>query len=292
MLDRIRSFLTVLEEGSLNRAAKRLGIAQPTLSRQIQSLEQEIGGPLFDRETSGMRPTDLGFRTRDLLRPVLQQYDLAWDELRNYSGGSPNSLRVGYLGLSAARFLNPALAALKQEFPELKLLLFDLVPAEQLQMLHDGKLDIAIIGEEVGSREEGFYKRSARELGILAIVAQAHPLATRKSIRLADLKNEYFIGVGEEAIPGRNAWNERLCKKAGFKPRFSSNTTDVSETFTRVASEGAVALIPDYVVGNPPPGITYLPVVDDWATWKLLVLRQRGKGTHASRKLFDILGKE
>lgn len=292
MIDRIRSFLTVLEEGSLNRAAKRLGIAQPTLSRQIQSLEQEIGGPLFERNASGMLPTDLGFQTRDLLRPIVQQYDIAWDELRKFSGGRQTSLRVGYLGLAAARFLNPALTALKQEFPDLKLLLFDLVPADQLRMLHNGELDIAIIGEEVGAREDGFYKRCAKELGILAVVAQAHPLASRKSIRLADLADEYFIGVSDEAVPGRNAWNEKLCKKAGFKPHFSANTTDVSETFTRVASEGAVALLPDYVQGNPPPGISYLPITDDWAIWRMFVLRQRGKGSPASRKAFDILGHE
>ena len=125
MLERIRSFLAVLEAGSVNQAANRLGVAQPTLSRHIQSLEQEIGGPLFERDTRGMLPTDLGFHLRDTLEPVLNSYDLAIADVCAFAQGRQQQVRVGYLGLAASKFLNPALSGLKESYPDIKLLLFD-----------------------------------------------------------------------------------------------------------------------------------------------------------------------
>ena len=91
----------MLEAGSVNRAAGQLGIAQPTLSRHIQSLEQEIGGQLFERDNKGMLPTDLGFHLRDSFEPILKNYDLALAEACAFAQGRQQQLRVGYLGLAA-----------------------------------------------------------------------------------------------------------------------------------------------------------------------------------------------
>lgn len=94
MLVRIQTFLVVLEEGSVNRAARRLGLAQPTRSRHTQILEQEPGAQLFERETWGARPTDLGFFVRDKFSPILKDYDLAPAETIGFAHGRHNQPRM------------------------------------------------------------------------------------------------------------------------------------------------------------------------------------------------------
>ncbi len=290
MLERIRSLLTVLAEGSVNRAARRLGVAQPTLSRHIQSLEQELGAPLFERGSWGMRPTDFGFFVRDKFAPLVRDHDFARAEALAFAQGRHQQLRVGYIGLAAARYLNPALASLRREFRGLKLLLFDQTPAEQLQALREGRIDVAVVGQEGGVLGEEFFRRQAARLGVRVALPADHPLAALPSLALVQLKRERFVGVSEQAVPGRNKWIKQLAAKAGFRPRLLADSGSITETFALIAGEGAVALLPDYLDGSPPPGITYVVLSDKWATWTLYVMRQRGRGSAAAIRLVDLIG--
>jgi len=292
MLGRIRSVLAVLEEGSVSRAARRLGVAQPTLSRHIQSLEQEIGAPLFERGSWGMRPTDLGFQLRERMGPVLKHYDVARAEVMAFAQGRHQQVRVGYLGLAAARFLNPALRALKEAHPDVKSVLLDQTPAEQLQALREGTIDVALIGQEGAALAEDFYQRCPVRLPVCVVLPIDHPLCGQEVFSLKKLIGESFVGVSDEAVPGRNRWITDLCVKAGFRPRFIAQTQTVTETFALVAGEGGVALLPDYLEGSAPPGVAFRRLSDRWARWGLFVLRQRGRGSPAARFLVDVLGNQ
>ena len=291
MIRRLRSFLAVMEEGSVNRAALRLGIAQPTVSRHIQSLEQEIGGRLFERDTHGMGPTDLGFFVRDKFGSLINKYDLASAEIVAFARGRQNQLRVGFIGSAAARFLNPAAAVLKTEFPDLKLLWFDQTPFEQLEALRAGLIDVAVIGQEGALLADEFYQRCRAKLQVRVALPTDHVLSSWETFPLAELNAEVFIGVAETAVPGRNRWIKQLCAKAGFRPRFAVHTSNITETFTSIISEHAVALLPDYQEGVPPPGVTFARLSDSWARWGLYVLRQRGRGSPAARRLVELIGR-
>ncbi len=286
----VRTFMTVMEEGSVNRAAARLGVAQPTLSRQIQALEQEVGGKLFERGSWGVRPTDLGFKLREVMAPVLKSYDQAWAEVSAHAQGRNTQLRVGYIGLAATRFLTPALAKLREEFPDLKLWLFDQTPREQLTALRAGEIDVALIGQEGAALADDFYKRKVRRLGVCVALPSDHPLAGAESLSLSALAGSSFIGVSESVLPGRNTWMTALCAKAGFKPRFVAQSMEVSETFARVVGESAVSLLPDYAESTPLPEVVFRRINDPWATWDFYVLRQRGRGNAAIRRLVELVG--
>jgi DNA-binding transcriptional LysR family regulator len=290
MLSSIRSLLVVIEEGGVNRAARRLGTTQPTLSRHIQSLEQEFGAPLFERSTSGMRPTDLGFFLRDTFGPLLRDFERARADTIAFAHGRHQQLRIGYIGLAASRYLNASLAQLKREFPQMRLMLFDQTPGEQLQGLREGRLDIALAGQEAARLATEFYQRRAAQLGVCAVLPADHALAHRAEVQLTELKGSRFVGVDEDVVPGRNDWILDLCSKAGFRVKLVAKTENVSETFALVSGEGAVALLPDYLEGKPPPGIVWVRIADRWARWSLFVLRQRGRGQPAVRRLFELIG--
>lgn len=148
MIDRIRALLTVIEEGSVNRAAVRLRITQPALSRQMKLLESEIGGKLLERETSGVKPTSLGHTLVREMRPVIDSYETALAEVGRQARGARSELRVGYLISAAQSILTPALERLRMDHPKIKLKLHDMSPKEQIDALKSGEIDLALIGQE------------------------------------------------------------------------------------------------------------------------------------------------
>jgi DNA-binding transcriptional LysR family regulator len=289
MLVQLRSFLVVLEENSLNRAAARLRISQPALSRQMQALEHELGGKLLERNSSGVRSTDAGHALAERIGPVLAGYDKALAETRRLIRGDRDQIRIGYLGSAAKQFLNPALAAVREVYPKVKTRLFDLTPGEQISAFRSGEIDVGLIGQEGRVLAKDFYMRKIATLPVAAIVSADHPLAARKRIKLTELRNEAFVGAPDREVPGRNRWITQLCRRAGFRPRFAGDGDSISTTLLMVANEGAVTLGPNYLQDIAAPNVVILPLTDPDATWDLFVAWQRGRTTGVVAKLVELL---
>ena len=289
MIDRIRALLTVIEEGSVNRAAVRLRITQPALSRQMKLLESEVGGKLLERETSGVKPTGLGHVLVKSMRPVLVSYEVALADIRRQARGTGSELRVGFLISAAQSILSPALERLRLTHPELKLKLHDMSPKEQIEALRSGELDVALIGQEGTVAARDFHCLKLCSFGVCAALPASDLLASRKRIGIRDLAGRDFIGVDEDQVPGRNRWIASLCRSAGFKARFLAITDGISHVLSMVASESAVTLLPDYFLREKHPGIVFVPVDDPKARWDFIVLWQRGKVPASTRALVEAL---
>ena len=289
MIDRIRALLTVIEEGSVNRAAVRLRITQPALSRQMKVLENEVGGRLLERESSGVKPTGLGHALVKAMRPLVKSYDNVMSDLRRQARGERAELRVGYLGSAAQRFLTPALALLRKSYPAARLKLHDLSPREQIAALRSGELDVALIGQEGVAAAREFHSAKLCSLGVCAAMADGDRLAAKKSIAIKNLKGRDFIGIDEDEMPGRNRWMTALCKTAGFKPRFVAVVDGLTHVMSQVVSEAAVTLVPAYFAKSSHPGIAFVPVSDAKAKWDFIVLGQKGSASPAARALVAAL---
>ncbi len=131
----------------------------------------------------------------------------------------------------------------------------------------------------------------AARLGVRAVLPSEHPLSSEQAIALTEIAGEAFIGVSDKAVPGRTQWISDICKKSGFSPRFVAETSNVTETFALISAEGSITLLPDYLDGKPPPGVTFVDIKDPHAKWSLTVLRQRGRGSPAVKFLVDTIGK-
>lgn len=289
MIERIRAFLAVVEEGSVNRAALRLRITQPALSRQMKTLEDEIGGRLLDRETRGVTPTDLGHALIAGIKPVLKSYDAVLTSVRRRVHSPRSVLRVGYLISAAASVLSPALAEVRTTHPDLRFRLFDMSPAEQIQALRAGDLDVALIGQEGTVAAHAFYSRKLCSLGVCAALSGDDPLARRPTIGLDELRSHGFVGVDEEQMPGRNSWIKSLCRRAGFRPRFIGTTDGITHVLGLVASESAATLLPSYFRTFEHPGVAFVPISDGHAVWDFILLWQRGSIPAATRLLIEAL---
>ena len=289
VLAQLRAFLVIMEEGSLNRAAIRLCISQSTLSRQMQALEADIGGALLERTTTGVRPTDAGHALASSLPRVLAGYDATIAEARRLARGQRDLIRVGYLGSAAQMFLDPALSVMRRSHPEVKVKLLDLSPGEQIAALRNGEIDLALIGQEGALVSTEFYTQKLTTLQLVAVMPADHSLASKKQISLKELRDERFISSTEEDLPGHDRWITQLCRRAGFKPKFVQEAVSVSNMFTLIVSEGAVALVPSYLKHFPVAGVAMVELLDRKATWDFLVVWQRGRTAKSLRELLDAL---
>lgn len=289
VLAQLRAFLVIMEEGSLNRAAIRLCISQSTLSRQMQALEADIGGALLERTTTGVRPTDAGHALASSLPRVLAGYDAAIAEARRLARGQRDLIRVGYLGSAAQMFLDPALSVMRRSHPEVKVKLLDLSPGEQIAALRKGEIDLALIGQEGALVSTEFYTQKLTTLPLVAVMPADHSLASKKQISLKELRDERFISSTEEDLPGHDRWITQLCRRAGFRPKFVQEAVSVSNMFTLIVSEGAVALVPSYLKHFPVAGVAMVELLDRKAAWDFLVVWQRGRTAKSLRELLDAL---
>jgi DNA-binding transcriptional LysR family regulator len=290
MISLLRSFLAVIEEGSLHRAAKRLNLSQSALSRQMQALEHELGGKLLERSSTGVKPTSGGHALAAKMKEFLAGYDSALLEVRRLMQGESAQLRIGYLASAFEEYLGPALKVVRQQHPKIKVKLLDLFPGEQIDALRRGEIDIGLTQETGNLLGREFYTRKLAVSKSLVCIPACHPLASRKQIRLAELKSETFVSGPDDHVPGYRRRLMRLCWDCGkFRPRMISTTEGLAGGLAMVGNEDAVALLPAFMRQLSSPGIVMIPIADAKATWDLFVVWQRGKITGPLRTLLDAL---
>jgi len=290
MIAQIRSFLTVVEEGSLHRAAARLRISQPALSRQMQALEHELGGRLLERMATGVSPTAGGQALVKSMGAVLASYDLAVKDTRRALRGETDQVRIAYVP-SVQQYLRGPLREVRRSHPQTVLKLTTLLPGEQIIALRAGEIDIGITNESGELLAGEFYTRKLAEIGSYIALPEQHRLATQHRVRLSDLKGEFFISIDSQLAPGYDRRVEAHCKKYGkFRPKFYGPVRSIAQAFELIANENAVHILPAFVASHySPPGVVILPLADADVTWRILVTWRRGRTGGALKALLDAL---
>jgi DNA-binding transcriptional LysR family regulator len=288
-LDLLRSFFAISEFGSLSKAAEQLHVSQSTLTRQMQTLETEIGGQLLERGHSGVALTAAGHTLLEGMRPVVARADIIITEARKLARGQSASVRIGYLMSAASEYLNPALAALRRSHPETKVHLVDLSPGQQIAALRRGELDVLVLGNINAAVSREFFVRRIATFPVVVALPEAHALADNDGIALGDLRKEMFVGANPNDIPGFNHWIIQLCRRSGFRPKIVENASGLTHTLSLLVAENAVTLLPALVQGFKVPGVTFRPLRGAAVKWDLQVAWHRGKITEPVRELVNLL---
>src|SRR5437762_7909713 len=176
-LRHLRYFVAVAEMENVSRAALKLHVSQPALSRQIRDLEEELGFSLLQRSAKSVRLTDAGRAFLLEARAVLQRAEEAVKAARAIATGGRGELHVGYAPSLTARILPPTLRAFQAEFPRVRVKLHDLSTEEMLAGLREGKLQIALVVRLTPAMLRGMrFEELTRDFICLA-VAPKHPFA-------------------------------------------------------------------------------------------------------------------
>jgi molybdate transport repressor ModE-like protein len=183
VVETLRLFLTILEEGSLRRAAKRCHIAQSAVTRQIQLLEHDLGGRVLERTAAGVRPTTGGHALAEKARTLLADHDSAMAEVRRLVRGESDRLRIGYIASVMHEYLGPALAKLRRTHPKLKIKMLDQTPAEMITALRRGEIDLALTAYGAEALSGDFYTYKLASVPSLVVLPLDHPLASQIKFR-------------------------------------------------------------------------------------------------------------
>ena len=292
MVEKLRLFLVVLEEGSLRRAADRLRISQSSITRQIQSLELDLGGSVLERTSAGVRPTKGGHTLAERAKTLLADYDSTVAEVRRLGRGESERLRIGYVAAAVQEYLGPALAVLRRNYPRLKVKMLDQTPGEIIIALRQGKIDLALtlLGIDLLSRD--FYARKLATVRSLVALPFSHRLAIERQVFLSQLKGETFVRGSDDVVPGYTQKIIRFCLKyGGFRPRLATidQANGLVESLALAANEEAISIQPAFISHLKVPNVVMVPIADAGATWDLFIVWQQGKMASPLRTLLSEL---
>jgi DNA-binding transcriptional LysR family regulator len=292
MLEKLRLFLVVLEEGSLRRAADRLRISQSAITRQMQSLELDLGGRVLERTSAGVRPTNGGHALAERAKTLLADYDSTMAEVRRLNRGESERLLIGYIASAAHEYLESALAVLRRAYPRLKVKMLDQTPGEMIIALRQGKIDLALTLHGIDLLSRDFYARKLATVRSLVALPVSHRFATKRQVSLSQLKGETFVRGSDDVVPGYTQKIIRFCLKyGGFRPRLATidQANGLVESLALAANEEAISIQPAFISHLKVPNVVMVPIADAGATWDLFIVWQQGKMASPLRTLLSEL---
>ena len=252
-LTQLRYFVAVAEELNFRRAAERCRVAQPALSRRVKRLEEELGVLLLHRTKREVRLTEAGEVFLEATREGLGRIDAGTREVRRPSDAD-DTLRVGAVDYANFRFLPWVMRAFGERRPEARVLRRDLPPAEQVEALREGRLDVGFFGAR--TREKGLaYVPIARTAWRVALPA-GHPLADAADAILAEaLAGKPLVLFPRYANPELYDWTlGRLREATGAEPRIVQEPTQLAGALDLVAA--GLGLFPTpFFLGQAPPKV-------------------------------------
>jgi DNA-binding transcriptional LysR family regulator len=288
----LRSFVAVAEEMHFGRAAERLHVAPTALSRLVKALEDEIGVRLLTRTTRAVTLTRAGLGFLEDAKAILARTEDAARNAREVADGGGLTLRVGAIDAASASFLPEAINGLRAALPDVDLRLTETVTAQQLQMLRTGRLDLALIRPPMTASEFPF--EVLRKERLVALLPEAHPLAMRDGLSIADLAGEPIIIPAKRARPYAYDLVMAYFASAGLVPRILQETTEKPAMLAMVAAGIGVALAPDWTETLSRAGVRFRPIrdvaLDPEPAGAIIGMAWRGQQRHAARDvLIDAL---
>jgi len=245
-------FVAVAETGNMGRAAKRLHMSQPPLSRQIHALEVGLQVQLFERSPRGMALTDAGRELLRHARSLLSGMERAAEQTLRVARGNQGRIDVGVYGSAMFGLVPRILTAFRQDHPEVDVVLHHAQTPQQIDALRQGR--VLLVFERLLPDEIDVQVLHVAREQMLIAMAEDHPLAERDSVSLRDLADQNLI-VGSS--PSDAASAIELCRTQGFEPRFAAAAPDVVTAALLAATGVGVTLVPQSMRHVQFPRITY-----------------------------------
>lgn len=241
-LEQLRAFVAVAEEGSFTRAASRLGMTQPPLSRAVQNLERQLGAALVDRTQRGARLTPAGRALLDRAHQILALTEGTATQVRSVAEGTVGTLAVGYTAMTARAVLGPWVRRLTDELPQVGLELRELVTPLQVEALLDGSLDVGIVRDYPA--QHMLHSRVVHREPLLLAVPRGHQLAEGEPPRLQEVAAEDMVGY--TPLEARYFYDLMVgaFQRVGVSPRIVQRATQVNSVLTLVEVGLGVSLVP------------------------------------------------
>lgn len=261
-LRHLRYFVAAAQQEHFGRAAARLAIVQPALSRQIGELEEELGVALFERRARGVRLTAAGRAFLAEAEALLAQAGRAADRARDVGAGREGRLRIGFVDTAAyGPVLSRIFNSFRRHHPDVRLELAADPSLRQGELLREGALDLAFV-YHLPPQVSTLATQQVREDRVVLAVPRAHALARRRHVRLAEVRDEAFVWIPRTLSP---AYHERVfaaCREQGFEPRVVQEGLTDQAILSLVALGAGLSFCLDAAAHQRPAEVELVRVLD------------------------------
>ncbi|TWU02565.1 LysR family transcriptional regulator [Stieleria varia] len=237
-MDQFRHFQCVAELKNFTRAAERLHLSQPALSRSIQRLEDELGQPLFERKPRSVDLTDAGLLFQKRVEQILLIFEDAKSEICD--DGQSGRIRIGAIPTVAPFFLPGLLRQFADAYPKASVIVQEDITDQLLHRIKQGELDVAIMALPVPARYVEIEELFTEELSL--VLPLDHPLANKKQIRLSDIEHYPFVLLDEAHCLSDNITS--FCRQGSVHPVAVERTSQLAMVQELVSLSHGVSMIP------------------------------------------------
>jgi DNA-binding transcriptional LysR family regulator len=238
----LKYFLAVADEMNFNRAARRLHISQPPLSRQIQALERELGTKLLERDGKRFQLTDAGRHFRDGSARILDEVAALERQTRLIGDSGSCLVRIGYVGSMLFSMLPDLLVHLESHMPDVRLDIIELATEQQADAILSGKIDLGFLRSWAETEGVAFESFGEETLSVVYPVSMEKTLAGRSG--LVAFAGQPFVAISERAAPRLAELVAMTCAEAGFEPRPRYECSQVSSVVGLVAAGLGWSVVP------------------------------------------------
>lgn len=269
-LRHLRYFVAVAEERHFGRAAARLHVVQPTLSMQIQALERELGGLLFERTSRRVELTEAGEVLLVEARRTLAQAERAAAVVHQSLSGQTGTVRVGFSGV--AMLSGGLISTLRQHhdtYPNVEVTVQELAPLRQAELIGEGSLDIGFCPRSKFDPDIHCRTEKISAIRLIAAIPSGHPLASRATINYTDLNREQVIVYTHDDVEDLSL---EYIRSQGQEPIVVHRAATTLGVLALVAAGLGIAVVPDTTEQIKIPEITFRPLLDPEASVDLLLL--------------------
>jgi DNA-binding transcriptional LysR family regulator len=238
-------FVAVGEELHFGRAATRLHLSQPPLSRQIKALEEKLGVVLLNRDTQTVSLTPPGSLFLKDARQILRHLDRAAEAIQFAEQGQVGRFEIGFVGSALDDQMTRFLYQFRQTQPSVQVRLREMEAPHLLEALQEKEIDGAFIGAAPAQLPKGFRLVLWRIAPVYIAMSKEHRLAGRKGVHLRELSEEPWISLSREVAPAFYRQFVRWCADEGFRPRVIVESSRAAAVLGMVAMNDGISLVAD-----------------------------------------------
>ncbi len=285
----LESFVAVAEELSFTRAAARLRLAQPPLSRHIRALEDRLGVKLFERTNRSVALTAAGRAFHAEVQEPLLRLQRAAATARRAAAGETGRLEIGFVSSLLGPELADVFRRFRAAYPEIQLTLQDRIPSEELRAIAEGRLDGGFVGLQPDRSAPGIAFVPWKREAVLLFVPRDHALAKRRQVSLAAIAKEPMLAISVDAAPAFAAKVRALCRTAGFRPNIVQEASRAQAVAAMVAAGSGVAILPASVESVAGDAVATVTLRDADATVTYVFAHRAGPVPAAMQKFLAVM---
>lgn len=249
-LRHLRYFQAVAEELSFSRAARRLHIAQPALSRAVKELEHHLGVDILQRTRRTVKLTPAGAVLLDETARLLERFDEIVRRVKRTAAGEEGELRLGYIGPPTQPFLGRLLHEYRRRNPQVAVHLEERTPERVWEMVAKGRLSVGLTRPVLSHEAVGLRTLLLQREPLCAVVRPDHRDAGKPSASWRSLASEPFIVLARREGVGLHDEIFAACKKAGFTPRLAHTPSIIGTVLSYVEAGAGIGIVPASVAAN------------------------------------------